>query len=164
MALAFCWDDVLIELDADENIVFAAGPTVPLVDRQPNQLIGAKFSEIVAAADRALAGELLGIARRRGRIENVSVRFKGKSGTTVPLGFSGYRLDDLNHHYFMAMRLASVRAADGQANLKRDGESGLYDSGAFAKLVEQRAKSAGVVARFRPALDARLAAPPTPGR
>ena len=143
VALAFCWGDVLIELDADENIVFAAGPTVPLVDRQPSQLVGSKFSDIIADPDRALASELLGIARRRGRVENVSVRFKGKNGPTVPLGFSGYRLDDLNHHYFFAMRLASVRAADGQANLKRDTESGLYDAGAFAKLVEQKAKTAG---------------------
>lgn len=64
VALAFCWADVLVELDADATVVFAAGPTAALIGRAPETLVGVPVLEFIAEPDRTLVGALLGVARR----------------------------------------------------------------------------------------------------
>ena len=139
VALAFCWADVLLELDGEEKVVFAAGAAGPLLGRKPEDLIGTPVIDLIAPKDRSLAQEILAIARKRGRIDNISLRLQGSAGVTAPLSFTGHRLDDLDGHYFLAFRMGSGLAAKpGTGRLSRDGESGLYDADSFAKVVQQR--------------------------
>ncbi|MEE8279371.1 MAG: EAL domain-containing protein, partial [Alphaproteobacteria bacterium] len=59
-------------------------------------------------------------------------------GTTPPLTFAGYRLEDLEGHYFLAFRMGVPRRDEGAAgHLTRDTESGLYDAAAFTEVVSQ---------------------------
>ncbi len=142
VALAFCWADLLFELDAAEKVVFAAGATGPLVGRKPEDLVGTPVAEMIAPQDRSLAHEVLGIARKRGRIDNIKVRLQGATGATSPLSITGHWLDDLGGHYFLAFRMGTGAAARaGGGRLGRDGESGLYDAGSFAEVVKQRVES-----------------------
>jgi EAL domain-containing protein (putative c-di-GMP-specific phosphodiesterase class I) len=142
VALAFCWADLLFELDAEEKVVFAAGATGPLVGGKPEELIGTPVADLIAPQDRSLAHEVLGIARKRGRIDNFSVRLKGTAGATAPLAITGHWLDDLGGHYFLAFRMGTGAAAKiGGANLSRDSESGLYDADSFAEVVKKRVAS-----------------------
>ena len=142
MALAFCWADVLVELDEDATVAFAAGPTAALIGRAPETLVGVPVLELIAEPDRSLVGALLGVARRRGRIENVSVRLAGRRGPTAPFSFAGYRLDEFGRHYFLAFRMASKRAeTESRLGLKRDEKSGLYDAESFAEVVGNRVRA-----------------------
>ena len=133
VALAFCWADVLIELDTDETVVFAGGPWGPLIGRDADALKGLAMGDLIAEQDQSLVRALLGLARKKGRIENAAVRLQGTKGATQPLSFSGYRLDDLGGHYFLAFRVGSPeRTGRGAASVSRDAESGLYDAESFA--------------------------------
>ena len=64
VAMAFCWADVLIECDADENIVFAVGPTAPLMGKNFSELIGVSLEQIIDPGDISLARGLLAGTRR----------------------------------------------------------------------------------------------------
>lgn len=142
VALAFCWADVLIELDTDETVVFAAGPWGPLIGRDAGALKGQALGDIIAEQDRSLARALLRLARKKGRMENAAVRLKGTKGATQPLAFSGYRLDELDGHYFLAFRIGSrARAVSGDPPITRDAESGLYDAESFNSVVVERLKA-----------------------
>ena len=139
VALAFCWADLLFELDAEEKLVFAAGATGPLVGGKPEDLIGTPVADLIAPQDRSLVHEVLGIARKRGRIDNINVRLKGAAGATAPLSITGHWLDDLGGHYFLAFRMGTGPAAKaGGSRMTRDSESGLYDADTFAEVVKKR--------------------------
>ena len=76
VALAFCWADIVLELDADYRIQYAGGATQALLGRQPADLTGKTLLEVVAPQDRLLAEQLLKLADRMGRIETAT----GQSG------------------------------------------------------------------------------------
>ena len=149
VALAFCWADVLVELDARESVVFAAGPTASLIGLAPEALVGLALDELVAAADLTLMRELLGLARKRGRIEDVAIRLRGAKGVTAPMSFAGYRLEELQDHYFLAFQMgAPARAGDAAAGPSRDAESGLMDADSFAEVVTRRLGPEGTEGEF----------------
>ena len=142
VALAFCWADILVELDAEATVAFAAGPTDALIGRAPESLVGVPVLELIAEPDRTLVEALLGVARRRGRIENVSVRLAGRRGPTAPFAFAGYRLDEFGGHYYLAFRMGSKRTeTETRLGLKRDEKSGLYDAESFAEVVGDRVRA-----------------------
>tara|TARA_B100000315_G_scaffold46340_1_gene41120 strand:+ start:1603 stop:3342 length:1740 start_codon:yes stop_codon:yes gene_type:complete len=139
VAFAFCWADVLVELDGEQNIVYAGGTTHALTGKKAGQLMGTPFTDLVADSDKILAGELIAVAARKGRIENTSIRLNNSVGATQPLALAGYRLDDFGGHFFLALRSGATAAigADGSA-YSRNAESGLYDAEGFAQLAEKR--------------------------
>lgn len=142
VALAFCWADFLLEVDLDEAIVFAGGPWKGLVGLDPVELKGRKLSEIVHAEDVGLMKSLLGVARRQGRIENVDIRFQGRRSTALPIGFAGYFLEDLDNHYFLAMRVSrSTGAGLIAGGLVREGDSNLFDADSFADVLGGKLKA-----------------------
>ncbi|MBI2584503.1 MAG: PAS domain-containing protein, partial [Rhodospirillales bacterium] len=137
VAMAFCWADILIECDGNERIVFAVGPTEPATGFKSPQLIGKSLQDLVAPSDLSLVRGLLAIPRKSGRIENASVRLKGAGGQPKPLLFAGYRLDDLDGHYFMAFRSSPSAGAKKTQQTARDPETGLHDATAYANRVKQ---------------------------
>jgi EAL domain-containing protein (putative c-di-GMP-specific phosphodiesterase class I) len=144
VAFAFCWADVLLEIDAQGAIVYAAGTTATFTGRTPDKVIGSAFVDLVANPDKALARELVAVAAKRGRIDDATIRLTGPNGATAPLALAGYRLDDFNSHYFFALRStgSAATAPDGR-KLQRDQTSGLYTGEDFASLAAQRLKAAG---------------------
>jgi len=136
VALAFCWAEVLLELDSARKVVFAAGPTKAMIGLDAAALMGQAIEDLVAKEDRNLIGDLLQIASRHGRIENVTIRLQGPRGVTPPLAFAGYQLEDLDGHYFLALRtgVPTRREEAGGAQV-RDRETGLHDSDSFADMV-----------------------------
>ena len=57
VALAFCAADLLLEINAEGRINFAAGATQSLVGKPPERLNGTPFLDLVAEEDRALMSE-----------------------------------------------------------------------------------------------------------
>jgi len=133
VAMAFCWADVLIECDADEKIVFAVGPTQLFVGKSSDKIIGLGLEDIVASGDLTLIRGLLAIPRKSGRIEDATVRLQGATGDPKPLFFAGYKLEDLDGHYFMAFRNSPSAGKGARKNANRDSETGLQDTNSFAE-------------------------------
>ncbi len=142
VALAFCWAELLLELDADAAVVFAAGAAEPLIGRRPEELVGSPIETLVAAEDRPRLADLLALAARHGRVEDVPVRLAGAMGPTAPLMVAGYRLEDREGHCFLALRRSRLgRREDRAPQLGRDEETGLLDADAFVAVVRRRVRS-----------------------
>jgi len=143
VAFAFCWADVLFELNEDQEVTFAAGATEALIGCSPGELMGQNFLDLVGEGDRTLAAQLINIAKKRGRIENATIKLSSNGRETAPLAFAGYRLGDLGDHFFLALRAGatSTKTPSGK-NLSRDGKSGLYTSETFSELAGQQIKEA----------------------
>ncbi len=136
VALAFCWADILIELDAEANVVFAAGAVEAVTGRSVASLVGRPVWSLIAQQDGGLIEQLLKTASNRGRVEDVSVRLVGRKGPTRPLSVAGYRLENVDGHYFLAMRRrGSLRLDWENKPLVRDADSGLYDAGSLRDVI-----------------------------
>jgi len=140
VALAFCWGDLLFELDPQGTIIFASGTTLPILGRTPEEVVGTPLNDILAAPDRTLVRQLMKIAEQRGRIDNATIRLTGKFGTTPPLALAGYRLDELNRHFFLALRMTAPAAGADEPPVTRDDDTGLFDAQSFAGLAAERAR------------------------
>lgn len=138
VALAFCWADLLFELDSEGTVVFAGGATLPVLGRPPEEIVGTCFDDNLAAQDRALVRQILKIAEQRGRTDSITIRLAGKFGASPPFSVAGYRLSEFDRHFFLALRLAggASEAADGVAT--RDESTGLLDGGSFADVAAKR--------------------------
>ncbi len=144
VALAFCWADVLLEMDSETQVMFAAGPAATLIGRPAESLVGQSLYDLVTEKDRPLLDGLLGIARSKGRIENATVRFRRPNGSDTTVSLYGHYLEDLGGHYFLALRKGPPQDRKGTTKvLSRDAKSGLYDADAFTNVVKQNLKGPG---------------------
>ncbi len=145
VALAFCWADVLVELDQEETVLFAAGALEHLIGLSATEIIGMSFNDLIAPADRGPFKKAMSSGRGNGRTENDILRLKGTTGISRPLIFAGYRLHDLNGHYFVALRTAVIeKQASGFGKRTRDETTGLYENDAFADMVKDQLAAGGV--------------------
>src|SRR3546814_18882745 len=88
VALAFCWADILFEVDEQSKIVFAAGATKPILGRGPDEVAGQPFGAIVASPDKESIAPVLKRARRDKRIEEADARMAGPPAC-IPRGLAG---------------------------------------------------------------------------
>ena len=124
VAFAFSAADILFELTESGNVVLAAGAVSALLQREPEALAGASFRDLVMPEDRpALDRAMQAFAAGR-RVDAAAIRLIApKSGlVTPPLRLLGYRLNDFDRHYFLAMRMAaaSLEAAPEALTLDAD--------------------------------------------
>ena len=143
VALAFCWADVLLELDPEKRVIFATGATFPLLGLKPDDLTGRPFIDLADKEAKDVAVKLLRMAEQRGRIENAEIHLAGRAGATPRVSVAGYRLDDFGGHYFLALRSdpEALTSAHGEP-LHRDLATGLYDSKSFSEIAGERIAAA----------------------
>ncbi len=150
VAFAFCWANVLVELNEAQEVTFVAGTTEALIGCAPSELMGKNFIDLVAESDRTLTQQLINIAKKKGRIENATIHLSANGRNSAPLSFAGYRLGDFSDHFFLALRAgATSTTSPSGKTLSRDGTSGLYTSETFSELASQQikeAKEAGIKA------------------
>lgn len=130
VALAFCWADTLIELDSDNTIIFAAGLTMAVTGLGPSSLMGRHIDEVLTSESQPALRRLLGLAEKCGRIDNVSIAFKGPDGGGVPVDLAVHRVADLGTQSFLAIRLGGAVGA-GPGRLIPLSDDGLLDPEAF---------------------------------
>jgi len=154
VALAFAAADFLLELDAEQRVVFAAGATAPFVGLAPPALVGKHFLDLVAAADRSMMREVLAQGARGKRMRNIVLRLQsagedGQPSPSAPLALLGYRLPDMGGRYFLSMRAGGHEPRlgdDDPVPLVTGGDSGLSNPRSFAALAGERLGAAGAVA------------------
>jgi EAL domain-containing protein (putative c-di-GMP-specific phosphodiesterase class I) len=142
VAFAFCWADMLVELDPNRNVTFAVGATQSLLGVGPEGVIGRNFMDMVSPKDRVLVEQLLFMTSKKGRIDNVTIRLQGAKGLTPPIAFAGYMLPDLKDHFFLALRTQAHMDEKGEAEkgVQRDKSTGLLSGDSFSQLAVKRMK------------------------
>ena len=145
VAFAFCWADVLFELNPSRTVTFAVGATKAVMGLGPEAVMGRNFMELVAPKDRVLVEQLLFMTARKGRIDNVTIRLQGASGLTAPMAFAGYVMPDLKDHFFLALRTQAHIDEKGEAekNVGRDKTTGLLTGDSFSQMAVKKLKDAG---------------------
>jgi EAL domain-containing protein (putative c-di-GMP-specific phosphodiesterase class I) len=138
VAFAFCWADLLFEVDPRFDIVFAAGPTEVLLGPAPQKLVGRSIYDFVVPGDIPLFGQMLKDALRIGRVDNEGVRLKNPSGGMFAMSVTGYCIDGAGSNFFLGMRRRAWPVASENASGKTPGD--LYDAGAFSQLASERIK------------------------
>jgi len=105
LAFAFCGNEMLLELDSDGRIKFAAGATELMAGDTGRGLIGRPFVDLVATADRVGVGALVTSSIQAGK------RFDDAAFTLAPAGrdagkveATGFSLPQLKGHCFLAVR------------------------------------------------------------
>ncbi len=144
VALAFCAADLLLEVNAFNEIVFAAGASHSLMGQPPESLVGKEFLDMVVPEDMPLITELLKGMTPGSRLDPIPLKLIGANGPTVQLSLMGYHLPDLSGNNFFAIRLGSPGAAiDIPMDAVRDPETGLLEKDAFATLASRQIREAG---------------------
>jgi EAL domain-containing protein (putative c-di-GMP-specific phosphodiesterase class I) len=144
VALAFCWGDILVELDADGRIVYATGAIEPLLGLPAEALVGQPLESVAVPGERTAVRALLAGANGRKRIETPSLQLLAAASASPPLAVAGYQLQDLNGHYFLAMRVSPPAAKPGGFGRRsREDATGLYDAPAFVDMVTSRLAANG---------------------
>jgi EAL domain-containing protein (putative c-di-GMP-specific phosphodiesterase class I) len=105
LAFAFCGNDMLLEIDAEGRIRFAAGATELMAGDTSGKLIGRPFIDLVAPGDRVGVGALVAAATQAGK------RFDDAPFILAPIGreavkveATGFSLPQLKGHCFLAVR------------------------------------------------------------
>ena len=142
VAFAFCWADMLVELDPSRKVTFAVGATKPILGVGPEGIIGRNFMDLVSPNDRVLVDQLLFMTSKKGRIDNVTIRMQGTKGLSAPLAFAGYVMPDLKDHFFLALRTQAHLDDKGntEEGVSRDKSTGLLAGDSFSEMAVQKIK------------------------
>jgi PAS domain S-box-containing protein len=140
VSLAFCWADLLFELDRYFNIVFAAGACQAFFGRSNEDVVGSSFRDLVTPADIPVVGHILKQIMKTGRVHDETIRIVTGGGVQLWMSMSAYCLDADEGHLYVGLRKSNPAERATALSAPRDEESGLYDSNAFAELAADRLK------------------------
>jgi EAL domain-containing protein (putative c-di-GMP-specific phosphodiesterase class I) len=138
VAFAFCWADLLFEVDPHFDIVFAAGPTEAFLGPSPQQLMGRSIYDFVLPSDIPLFGQMLKDALRIGRVDNEGVRLKKPSGGIFAMSVTGYCINGAGSNFFLGMRRRAWPVVSGNSDGAATND--LYDSALFSQMASERIK------------------------
>lgn len=141
LAFAFCGNDMLIELDAEGRIHFAAGATELLTGNSGRGLIGRAFIDLVSAEHRATVGAAITASVQAGkRFDDVAFQLIPPGRAPIAVESTGFSASQFQGHCFMAVRrvkppravaLAALRPAipeaDAALQVRRIIEASAFD-------------------------------------
>ncbi|MDE1146479.1 MAG: EAL domain-containing protein [Azospirillaceae bacterium] len=94
LGFAFANADLLLEVDRDGTLAFAAGASQALIGVPDSDLIGRSFHDFVTPADQALLRRIFNTLGGNGRAAPRMIRLLRPDGVAVPCTLSAYRLQD----------------------------------------------------------------------
>jgi len=142
IAFAFCGNDMLMELDAEGRIRFAAGATELLAGGSGSALIGRPFIDLVAVADRQGVSQLVLAAAQAGkRFDDAPFALHPQGRDAVKVEATGFAIPQLKGNCFLAVRRvrppkAAPAAASTQAPDVKSAAAG--EVLAARKMIEER--------------------------
>lgn len=140
VSLAFCWADLLFELNPQGLVVFAAGATQAFFGRAKEDLAGTNFRNLVATHDLPLFAQILSQVEKAGRVDDQRMRFRGPDDATLWMSLAAYSLDPADGNVFVGLRKSKPITA-------KPAKSGLHTGSSFAE------RAAGHLKKIREAGD-----------
>ncbi|MCF8481784.1 MAG: sensor domain-containing phosphodiesterase [Rhodospirillum sp.] len=138
VALAFCWADLLLHLNGDGEILFAAGAFKAFTGRDGKDLVGVSFLSLVTPEDVPLASQCLRQTLKRGRVDGEILRLVRPMGLPLPMDLSGYSLDGQS---YIALRMRAKITNAATDDSTRDSLTGLLGPEAFSEAAGQRIRA-----------------------
>ncbi len=114
-AMAFCWADMLLEVDENGHVIFVAGAIKSLLGCAPKRLVGEELEHLVIPAERPLLRAYLHGNKGIKRLEELDISLKAPANTVppmpgiLPVSISGYLISDPIARYFLAIRHRPAR-------------------------------------------------------
>ncbi|WP_417844788.1 EAL domain-containing protein [Thalassospira sp.] len=113
-AMAFCWADMLLEVDENGYVLFAAGAIESLLGCTPERLVGEALEQLIVAAERPLLRAYLHSSTGIKRLEELDLDLQVPATHTtpssvLPISISGYLISDPVGRYFLAIRHRAIR-------------------------------------------------------
>jgi EAL domain-containing protein (putative c-di-GMP-specific phosphodiesterase class I) len=114
-AMAFCWADMLLEVDENGYVLFAAGAIESLLGCTPERLVGEALEQLIIPAQRPLLRAYLHSSTGIKRLEELDLDLlvlatENNTGSSVlPVSVSGYLISDPVGRYFLAIRHRAIR-------------------------------------------------------
>lgn len=115
LAFAFCMADLLIELDRDGVIAFAAGAAHDFFGRPAERLVGRSLRDHVLEPYRPGLDRCLTKAAQGHRFEGVPVRFARPDGMVAAAALTGFRLPETGERCYVAVRHRPIHPASRRA-------------------------------------------------
>ncbi|WP_157879029.1 EAL domain-containing protein [Pararhodospirillum photometricum] len=137
-ALAFCWADLLLNLDANGAIQFAAGPFKAFLGRGSAALAGTPVATLFEEDDAEVIGRCLNQALSHGRIDGERVHLIRPKGLPLPMEVAAYGLDG---QIYMALKRRPATPPQAAEKETHDERSGLLTPEAFGEMAGRRARS-----------------------
>lgn len=128
VAFAFAAADVLLEVRADGQIVFAVGAARALLGWPARKLAGMRLNDLIAPADHGRVAAALQTMVKGERVRNSAVALRRQDGPTAQGLLSGYRSPDNADHLLVVLGHSSCSCAPLE---RRMGQSGLLDQESF---------------------------------
>ncbi|BAI72386.1 EAL domain-containing protein [Azospirillum sp. B510] len=138
VGFAFAAADLLIETDAQGNILFSAGARCRLTKGEVGGLVGSNLMEVVAPGDRKYVHVLFDRIREKARIKPSRVTFLAFDGQRFPALLGGCRLDSCPGSLFLTILLTAPARAGRGAATPAAGQGELMDQAGFAGILEER--------------------------
>lgn len=138
VAFAFCWGDLLFELEADGTVAAAAGPTEAFLGVDERALPGRSLRDFVAPGDSPVLAEIVKAALNKGRVDNRILRVRTPQGRLMSMAVSGYCLDPASRRLYVALRMQGREGAAAAEAVDRDPETGLLATASFAEMASRR--------------------------
>src|SRR5258708_22415449 len=140
VAFAFAAADLLLEVDAEGRIGYAAGALKSLTHHDAASLTGRAFTELLCDSDRALAKVLLASLKDGGRLSPMLVKLAPPTSLNVVLG--GCRPPEYQSHQ-ITMTVLPARLAVEERPGPRDPATGLLAKDEFARVAEEKLRQPG---------------------
>ncbi|WP_245881339.1 sensor domain-containing phosphodiesterase [Thalassospira marina] len=114
-AMAFCWADMLLEVDENGYVIFAAGAIESLLGCTPERLVGEALEQLIIPAERPLLRAYLHSSTGIKRLEELDLDLQVPANenpatpSVLPISVSGYLISDPIARYFLAIRHRAIR-------------------------------------------------------
>jgi len=139
VAFSFCASDVLLEVDDDLDVVFAAGAIPMMTGHDTETYLGNSVIQFFIPSDQILIEELLQRMRQYGRHEEALIRLETTEGPSPFMVLSGYYMPELGGRFYIAMRRHQTKAlVISDESMERAEETGLLDGTSFVELASKK--------------------------
>ncbi|HZT89528.1 MAG TPA: EAL domain-containing protein [Stellaceae bacterium] len=134
VAFSFAGADLLIQIDDEGIIEYAAGAARRMTGQEAAALLGQPLARFIVAEDRPLVGALLRrLSRSNVRSEPAMIRLAADGADGVPAILAGCKLPAVAAGFHLTLSEAHPAAAAAALSEQRDPATGLLSAAAFEK-------------------------------
>lgn len=141
VAFAFSSADILLELDAEYQIIYADGALHGLLGYTPEDLQAQSFFTLIEEEAQDSTRQKLDALSQTHRLEKQECKLVSRHGDALAFTISGFRMGELDKPTYLSLSLIRGEFPIGEI-VKRDSNTGLYNKSGFIEAANQRLQDA----------------------
>ncbi|HUK57884.1 MAG TPA: sensor domain-containing phosphodiesterase [Stellaceae bacterium] len=141
VGFAFAGGELLLEVAPDRRIMYAAGAVKSITGGDPPAIVGRAIGSLFAAPELRLLDQALQQAKRRGRLEPITLTIERAPGDAVRVVLTGRQLPGKDESLYLVINRVGTFPAAARFDEKHDTETGLLDQQSFAQAAKALLRS-----------------------